>query len=93
RFRSAGIYPGLDAPSFSQHGGSVPPGFTLRISGPVREGRVYYTLDGSDPRISANPVDEGAPITLVEESAPKTVHVPATATDRFVDDAGKAWTE
>ncbi|MBN1851184.1 MAG: lamin tail domain-containing protein, partial [Pirellulales bacterium] len=31
RFRTAGLYPAVDAPSFSQHGGSVPSGFQLGI--------------------------------------------------------------
>jgi hypothetical protein len=43
----AGLYPQLDAPQLSQHGGPVPAGFALSITGP---GEIYYTLDGSDPR-------------------------------------------
>ncbi len=47
QLRSAGLYPNVNAPTFSQNGGNVPPGYDLQISG---AGAIYYTLDGSDPR-------------------------------------------
>ena len=31
RFRAAGLYPGVIAPSFNRHGGLIEPGFELRI--------------------------------------------------------------
>ena len=42
-----GWYPSVDAPEFSQHGGTIPSGFSLTVSG---SGTIYYTTDGSDPR-------------------------------------------
>jgi hypothetical protein len=42
-----GWYPSIDAPEFSQHGGSFDSGFSLSITG---SGTIYYTTDGSDPR-------------------------------------------
>ena len=45
---SAGVYPSLAAPSFSQFGGTVVTGSTVSLAAPA--GTVYYTLDGSDPR-------------------------------------------
>jgi len=48
QLRSAGLYPSLDAPVFSQHGGRVARGFALSMSGP---GPIYYTTDGTDPRV------------------------------------------
>jgi hypothetical protein len=36
-------------PQFSRNGGPITPGFLLTVSAPV--GPVYYTLDGSDPRL------------------------------------------
>ncbi len=47
QIQAEGWYPGVDAPGFSQHGGSMASGFSLSISG---AGQVYYTTDGSDPR-------------------------------------------
>jgi hypothetical protein len=47
QLRNAGWYPSLDAPVFSQHGGTFSAGFQLSMTGP---GTVVYTLDGTDPR-------------------------------------------
>ena len=49
RFRAAGMYPALTAASFNQHGGTIPNGFELVMSAP--SGTIYYTIDGSDPRL------------------------------------------
>ncbi len=50
------LYPTVEAPAFNQHGGYVSPGFDCTMSAPA--GTIYYTLDGSDPRLpggSLNP--------------------------------------
>ena len=52
QLRDASLYPLVDAPTFNQHGGSVPPGFQLAISAPA--GTIYFTIDGSDPRVSGS---------------------------------------
>ncbi len=46
--RSENLFPPIDAPVLSQHGGIVPINFPLSIS--ASSGEIYYTLDGSDPR-------------------------------------------
>jgi hypothetical protein len=66
-FRGLGLYPQLDAPQLGQYGGTIEPGFALSISG--TEGSVYYTLDGTDPRLvggglSPSAVLYDAPIEL-----------------------------
>jgi hypothetical protein len=48
QFKSVGWYPGIDPPTFNQHGGYVASGFVLQMSGTAAT--FYYTLDGSDPR-------------------------------------------
>ncbi len=67
--RTRGFYPTLDAPVFSQHGGSVSSGQAVSIS--AGTGTIYYTLDGSDPRLAggnlsptALSITAGAPIVL-----------------------------
>ena len=67
QFIAAGLYPSVDAPSFSQHGGIVPRGFELNMEAP--QGTIYYTLDGSDPReiggsLNTNAMIYTAQITL-----------------------------
>jgi len=47
QLRNAGLYPSIDAPVFSQRGGTLTPGFELTMTA-VQP--IYYTLDGSDPR-------------------------------------------
>lgn len=50
RFKAAGMYPNLEAPSFSMHGGAISAGFGLEVTAPT--GTIYYTTDGTDPRVS-----------------------------------------
>lgn len=49
QFRSAGVYPAVAAPSFSQHGGRVTANFNLTMAAPA--GVIYYTTNGVDPRM------------------------------------------
>ena len=47
------------APKFNQFGGEVPAGFNLKMN--VSEGDIYYTTDGSDPRVRfANSISNNA---------------------------------
>ena len=49
-----------DAPSFSQAGGIIPPGSTLAITNNEASGTIYYTTDGSDPRLSGGGINPNA---------------------------------
>ncbi len=78
QFRSAGLYPSIEAPVFQingvyQHGGHVAVGAKLSMTG---GDAIWYTLDGSDPRRSAQAVQADTSTTLVPENAPKRVLVP-----------------
>ena len=47
----------LYAPTFAQHGGRVPNGYQLAITNPNQTiGVMYYTLDGSDPRLTGGAI-------------------------------------
>ncbi len=48
QLRADGLYPNVAAPALNQYGGNVNPGFVLTMSG---TGEIYYTLDGTDPRL------------------------------------------
>lgn len=48
QLRIHGLYPDVDPPHLSQHGGQVAPGFDLALT--ADRGTIYYTMDGSDPR-------------------------------------------
>jgi hypothetical protein len=74
QFREIDLYPSLDAPILSQHGGSVSPGFTLTIAAP--SGTVFYTTDGSDPRLEGGALSPAAtayaaPIAIAAETTIK----------------------
>ncbi|HEX41641.1 MAG TPA: hypothetical protein ENN81_06215, partial [Phycisphaerales bacterium] len=88
--KSAGLYPNVDAPIFlvngsPQHGGKVDS--TDHFSITSTSGTIYYTLDGSDPRLpggAANPAalsvaGGGNDVALVPEAATKKVLVPTAA--------------
>jgi len=58
QLRVGGVFPGIDAPSFNQFGGQVPDGFPLLISADT--GTIYYTTDGSDPRLEGGAISPSA---------------------------------
>ncbi|YCM45166.1 lamin tail domain-containing protein [Verrucomicrobiaceae bacterium 227] len=53
--RGQNLYPSIDPPLFSQLGGVVPVNFPLQLNS--TEGAVYYTVDGSDPRLSGGAIN------------------------------------
>jgi hypothetical protein len=52
------VFPTIDAPYLSQHGGQVEAGFQLVIT--TTAGEVYLSLDGSDPRLEGGAIAAGA---------------------------------
>ena len=75
QFRADGLYPTISAPSYSQHGGAIASGYRLTITNANTSptGTVYYTLDGTDPRLAGGAVTPGArtytgPVTLTAET-------------------------
>lgn len=70
RFRTGNLYPNVSAPEFSQFGGRVAAGFELTLTHTNTTGTIYYTTDGSDPRVygtgvvSPNAQTYSAPVTL-----------------------------
>jgi len=76
QLKSRGWYPDVDAPVFGingayQHGGQISSEDSLSMTAPA--GTIWYTLDGSDPRIQDTTPQATA---LVPESADKRVLVP-----------------
>lgn len=58
QLRNAGLFSSVVAPTLNQFGGMVTPGFDLTMSAPA--GTIWYTLDGSDPRMIGGAVKPGA---------------------------------
>jgi len=91
QFRTAGLYPNVAAPVYYvndnyQHGGHTAAGAMLSME--ETPGTIWYTLDGSDPRVPAQGATTGGNDTslFVAEDAVKRVLVPTEA----VDDAWSA---
>lgn len=76
QFRNQGWYPNVDAPAYNQNGGHVATDFNAAISNPKGAGTIYYTTDGSDPRLPIRLSTPGGQVTLIAENAPKRVLVP-----------------
>lgn len=62
--RDAGLWPATEPPSFSQHGGVIIPGQTVLITtglaGTGQTSTVWFTIDGSDPRLPGGQRAPGA---------------------------------
>jgi hypothetical protein len=78
--KNAGLYPNVDAPEFRvngqpHYGGHVGTRDSLSMTA---SGTIWYTLDGTDPRVPGTPArtSSATAITLVPESAAKRVLVP-----------------
>ena len=80
QFRARGWYPNIDAPVFYingyyQHGGQVEDSDELSMT--ANSGEIYYTLDGSDPRIPGAEGPTFINTTILSENAAKKALVPA----------------
>ena len=60
QLREDKLYPELDAPVFSKHGGAVENGFNLKIENPSNRGEIFYTINGKDPRSISGAVSDDA---------------------------------
>ncbi|HEY0457193.1 MAG TPA: lamin tail domain-containing protein, partial [Verrucomicrobiae bacterium] len=79
QFRNHGLYPTLNAPILSQFGGIVPGGYSLSMTNPNATGTIYYTLDGTDPRLRGGAIAPTArnytttgPITINSQTIVRT---------------------
>ncbi len=90
QMRADGLFPSIDAPVFSQHGGEVAPGYQLQIDGKLRN--VYYTTDGSDPRLPGGTISPTA--ILIPGELIDFTSIPAGSVWKYSDDGtdlGTAW--
>jgi hypothetical protein len=76
QFRNKGWYPDVDAPVYNQNGGQVAAGFNVAMTNPNGSGTIYYTTDGSDPRLPIRLSTPGGQVTLIAENAAKRVLIP-----------------
>lgn len=72
-----GLYPTISAPIFSRYGGLVDSGFQLIISHTNSSGVIYYTVDGTDPRMVGGGVSTNALVYSTPVAIDKTMRVRA----------------
>ena len=93
RFKSNGIYPNIIAPVFSQNGGSIPVGGGITMA--TGATAIYYTLDGSDPRLPGGAIAPGAALAPFEGDVPEPRDFVDTGANwRYLDDGsnqGTTW--
>ncbi|MFT5524912.1 MAG: hypothetical protein ACI9HK_002876, partial [Pirellulaceae bacterium] len=70
-FVNAGLYSSVETPLFNQRGGSISSNFDVSLTAPA--GVIYYTADGSDPRlvgggVSPSAIPFTAPFNLTENT-------------------------
>ena len=83
--RTADFYPTVNPPTMNQRGGPVAPGFDLTLANPNSGGTIYYTTDGSDPRLPGGGI---SPRAAVYEGP---VNLDASATVRARVRSGDTW--
>jgi hypothetical protein len=60
QLRADGLFPTVGAPIFSSYGGVVPTGYSLYMTNTNAASTLYFTLDGSDPRLRGGAVSPTA---------------------------------
>ena len=60
QLKNDNLYPTIAAPVFERQGGEVGDGYELTMTNPNAGGTIYYTLDGSDPRLPGGGLAPGA---------------------------------
>jgi hypothetical protein len=85
QMRSVNMFPDMALVSFNQHGGEIIPGFELFISqSNGTPGTIYYTLDGSDPRLRGGNLNPDA--AIFEDATTSMTLISRGSTWRYKDD-------
>ena len=85
QMQADGLYPAISPPAFNAAGGVVANGFVFRMTNSNPSGVVYYTLDGSDPRVIGGAVSPSA----LAYAAPLTINYTTTVRARVL--SGGVW--
>jgi len=87
QLRGDGLFPNVTAPTFSSYGGVVSNGFSLFLMNNNGTGTLYYTLDGSDPRLRGGGVSPRA--VAYTANTPIVINFPTVVRARVLN--GVIW--
>jgi len=87
QLRADGLFPSVNAPLFSSYGGGVASGFALYLTNNNAGGTIYYTLDGSDPRLRGGVTSSRAVANT--PGTPLVINFPTTVRARVLN--GTIW--
>ncbi len=89
QMRSVNMFPAQALVTFSQNGGTIEPGFTLTMSqGNGTTGTIYFTLDGTDPRLWGGGIN---PVAAVYQAGVSAVTLEETTTVKARVYGAGAW--
>lgn len=74
QLQNRNFYPTTQSVNFSKYGGAVNSGFRLLLSNPNNGGSIYYTIDGSDPRLDGGGLNPNAILYNNNLTLPDGVH-------------------
>jgi hypothetical protein len=83
QYRRLELFPTIDAPAFSPRGGAVSSASDIELTSAA--GTIYYTIDGSDPRLAGGGINPAA----IEYIGPFRLVAPATVKLRVL--SGDEW--
>lgn len=73
QLQNRNFYPTTQSVDFNQFGGAVNSGFQLTLSNPSANGDIYYTTDGSDPRLDGGNLNPNAILYIGPTTLPDGV--------------------
>ena len=88
-YERGGLYPDVVAPVFSQHGGTIPESGSIQVTA---DGVIYYTTDGSDPRLPGGAISPSA--SVIDGRGELVEFIKQGAVWKYLDDGseqGMAW--
>ena len=83
QFAAVGLWPDTAAPQLNRHGGPVEAGFGVTITSEGGVGTVYFSVDGTDPRMVGGEV---APDAIVYSGQPITIEDDTLIKARVLND-------
>lgn len=87
QLRADGLFPSLNAPVFNTRSNAVPAGFSLYMTNSNAAGQIFFTIDGTDPRLRGGNISPSA--IVYTAGSPIVINFPITIRARVRN--GTTW--